>query len=186
MKNGLRSILHWRGRTFKGQRAFYAAFLQSLGIGGESADSPGAAHDIDDDDDEEEDDKLVIDEEESMSAPSASNAEAKDSKLIVRTVKRSRCSSVDIKICLVQDVWPVPIKLEDSELRSCLNRLYPPMTTKTMDPHKKYVCATCKSSYDLMGLFLHMKQVSPLLMGHKLVKMLDPGSIVIAYAREQQ
>ena len=38
--------------------------------------------------------------------------------------------------------------------------LYPPEhTVKRLDPKKKYVCAVCKSVCDLLGLFVHMKQV---------------------------
>ena len=34
------------------------------------------------------------------------------------------------------------------------------LQVKTMNPKKKYVCATCKSNFDLFGLYSHMKKVA--------------------------
>ena len=44
-----------------------------------------------------------------------------------------------------------------SNLESWL--VFPPLQIKTMNPKKKYVCATCKSNFDLFGLYSHMKKV---------------------------
>ena len=51
------------------------------------------------------------------------------------------------------------IDISPGERRRVLSRLYPPTTTKILDPKKKYVCAVCKSVCDLIGLFMHMKEV---------------------------
>ena len=46
------------------------------------------------------------------------------------------------------------------EREQALASLYPAEhTAKRLDPKKKYVCAVCKSVCDLLGLFVHMKQV---------------------------
>ena len=52
------------------------------------------------------------------------------------------------------------MELTFDEKTSLLSMLYPKSKAKGMNPRKKYVCAVCKSSCDLYGLFLHMKQVS--------------------------
>lgn len=52
------------------------------------------------------------------------------------------------------------LEFSEEERASALAALYPPEhTVKRLDPKKKYVCAVCKSVCDLLGLFVHMKQV---------------------------
>lgn len=55
--------------------------------------------------------------------------------------------------------YPKIPSLSLEEKRRCLSTLYPPQPTKTMNPRKKYLCAVCKSTCDLFGLFAHMKRV---------------------------
>ena len=52
-----------------------------------------------------------------------------------------------------------PVSVKPEEKLEILSMLYPKSRAKQMNPKKKYVCAVCKSSCDLYGLFLHMKQV---------------------------
>ena len=52
------------------------------------------------------------------------------------------------------------LEFSEEERATALAALYPPEhTVKRLDPKKKYVCAVCKSVCDLLGLFVHMKQV---------------------------
>jgi hypothetical protein len=51
------------------------------------------------------------------------------------------------------------LEIRPGERRRLLTKLYPPITARSLDPKKKYVCAVCKSVCDLYGLFLHMKEV---------------------------
>lgn len=52
-----------------------------------------------------------------------------------------------------------PVSVTTEEKSTILSMLYPKSRAKQMNPKKKYVCAVCKSSCDLYGLFNHMKQV---------------------------
>ena len=55
---------------------------------------------------------------------------------------------------------PREVELTVEETAAALATLYPAgHTAKRLDPKKKYVCAVCKSVCDLLGLFVHMKQV---------------------------
>lgn len=51
------------------------------------------------------------------------------------------------------------VDISNSERRQVMSRLYPAQNRSSLDPRKKYVCAVCKSVFDLVGLFLHMKEV---------------------------
>jgi hypothetical protein len=70
------------------------------------------------------------------------------------------------KYCLIvrnfpfQKFKPQPIKIEPKDLNHYLELFYPKPSVKTMNQKKKYVCATCKSNFDLFGLYSHMKKVN--------------------------
>ena len=49
--------------------------------------------------------------------------------------------------------------ISNVERRRVMSRLFPPPKSRVLDPKKKYVCAVCKSVCDLVGLFIHMKEV---------------------------
>ena len=52
------------------------------------------------------------------------------------------------------------LQFSGEERAAALATLYPrEHTVRRLDPKKKYVCAVCKSVCDLLGLFVHMKQV---------------------------
>jgi hypothetical protein len=51
------------------------------------------------------------------------------------------------------------LDVRPNERRRILGKLYPPISGRSLDPKKKYVCAVCKSVCDLYGLFIHMKEV---------------------------
>ena len=59
----------------------------------------------------------------------------------------------------LQKIKLPPVSVSTEEKSTILSMLYPKSRAKQMNPKKKYVCAVCKSSCDLYGLFNHMKQV---------------------------